>query len=48
MITIEKMNEQQLFIKIGDKINIEVIDANKQEKRISFKRIPEIEQEESL
>lgn len=25
--------------KIGDKINIEVIDANKQEKRISFKRI---------
>ena len=34
--------------KIGDKINIEVIDANKQEKRISFKRIPEIEQEESL
>ena len=35
MITIEKMNEQQLFIKIGDKINIEVIDANKQEKRIS-------------
>ena len=34
--------------KIGDKINIEVIDANKQEKRISFKRIPEVEQEESL
>ncbi len=34
--------------KIGDKINIEVIDANKQEKRISFKRIPELEQEESL
>ena len=34
--------------KIGDKINIEVIYANKQEKRISFKRIPEIEQEESL
>lgn len=29
--------------KIGDKINIEVIDANKQEKRISFKRIPEKE-----
>ena len=28
--------------KIGDKINIEVIDANKQEKRISFKRIMEI------
>ena len=26
--------------KIGDKINIEVIDANKQEKRISFKRTP--------
>ena len=25
-------------LKIGDKINIEVIDANKQEKRISFKR----------
>ena len=35
-------------LKIGDKINIEVIDANKQEKRISFKRIQEIEQEESL
>ena len=34
--------------KIGDKINIEVIDANKQEKRISFKRIPRLEQEESL
>ena len=34
--------------KIGDKINIEVIDANKQERRISFKRIPEVEQEESL
>ena len=34
--------------KIGDKINIEVIDANKQEKRISFKRIQEIKQEESL
>lgn len=34
--------------KIGDKINIEVIDANKQEKRISFKRIPGLEQEESL
>ena len=34
--------------KIGDKINIEVIDANKQEKRISFKRIQEVEQEESL
>ena len=34
--------------KIGDKINIEVIDANKQEKRISFKRIPEVEREESL
>ena len=34
--------------KIGDKINIEVVDANKQEKRISFKRIPELEQEESL
>ena len=34
--------------KIGDKINIEVIDANKQEKRISFKRIPEVEQVESL
>ena len=34
--------------KIGDKINIEVIDANKQETRISFKRIPEVEQEESL
>lgn len=34
--------------KIGDKINIEVIDANKQEKRISFKRIPELEQENSL
>lgn len=34
--------------KIGDKINIEVVDANKQEKRISFKRIPKIEQEESL
>lgn len=29
--------------KIGDKINIEVIDANKQEKRISFKRIMETE-----
>lgn len=38
---------KETFI-IGDKINIEVIDANKQEKRISFKRIPEIEQEESL
>ena len=36
------------IFKIGDKINIEVIDANKQEKRISFKRIPEVEQEESL
>jgi ribonuclease R len=34
--------------KIGDKINIEVIDANKQEKRISFKRIQEVGQEESL
>lgn len=34
--------------KIGDKINIEVIDANKQEKRISFKRIQELAQEESL
>ena len=33
---------------IGDKINIEVIDANKQEKRISFKRIQEVGQEESL
>lgn len=31
--------------KIGDKINIEVIDANKQEKRIAFKRIPKIEEE---
>ena len=34
--------------KIGDKINIEVIDANKQKKRISFKRIQEVGQEESL
>ena len=34
--------------KIVDKINIEVIDANKQEKRISFKRIQEVGQEESL
>ena len=34
--------------KIGDKINIEGIDANKQEKRISFKRIQEVGQEESL
>ena len=34
--------------KICDKINREVIDSNKQEKRISIKRIQEVGQEESL
>ena len=34
--------------KIGDKMKIEVIEANKQERKISFKRIKEEEKEESL
>ena len=34
--------------KIGDKMKIEVIEANKQERKISFKRIIEEEKEESL
>ena len=38
----------KVVFKIGDSIKIRVIEANKQEKRISFERIIEEEQEESL